>query len=240
MKRIISFLFILSGISIHAQQNYFNVPSSDITEKNKIFIQHQINIASDVIQNNTTFDLGLGNNYEIGLNVIGLNFEKQKITYSFFTSNIAPYSPFLMVNAQKKIALNEKFSLAAGIQQGISISSTKKNGGYYYLNSVFKNEAIGLKITSGIYYATDSFVGEGKRLYSKNGLGIHSGIEKSIIHKKVVFQSDFISGQHSLGELVIGGAYYLKKDLILSGGYQLPTFNSLSNKSLVFELTYNP
>ena len=39
MKRIISFLFILSGISIHAQQNYFNVPSSDITEKNKIFIQ---------------------------------------------------------------------------------------------------------------------------------------------------------------------------------------------------------
>lgn len=240
MKRIINVLFILSVISVNAQQSYFNVPSSDITEKNKIFIQHQINFTSNIIQNNTTFDLGLGNNYEIGINVIGINFEKQKNTYSYFTSSTSPYSPFLMINAQKKILFNKEFSLAAGIQQGISTCSTKKNGGYYYLNSVFKNESIGLKITLGTYYATNSFVGEGKRLYSENGLGIHSGIEKSIIHKKVVFQSDFISGQHSLGEIVIGGAYFITKNLILSGGYQLPTFNSISSKSTVFELTYNP
>jgi len=240
MKKIISHLFILSVISINAQQNYFNVPSSDITEKNKIFIQHQINIASDVIQNNTTFDLGLGDNYEIGINVLGINFENQRNTYSFFTTNTPPYAPFLMINAQKKVFLNEEFSLAAGIQQGISAGNVKKNGGYYYFNSVFKNESMGLKITFGTYYATNSFVGKGKRLYSENGLGIHSGIEKSIIHKKVVFQSDFISGQHSLGEIVIGGAYFLSKDLILSSGYQLPTFNSMSGKALVFELTYNP
>lgn len=239
-KIIITFLFILTSITTYAQQNYFNVPSSDITEKNKVFFQHQINISTDVIQNNTTFDFGLGNNYEIGINIIGLNFEKQKNAYSFVTSNVAPYSPFIMINAQKKIALNEKFSLAAGFQQGISTSTTKKTGGYYYINNVYKNETIGLKITSGIYYATNSFIGEGKRFYSNDGLGFHSGIEKSIIHRKIVFQSDFISGQHSLGELVIGGAYFLTKDLILSGGYQIPTFNSLANKAAVFELTYNP
>ena len=80
-KIIITFLFILTSITTYAQQNYFNVPSSDITEKNKVFFQHQINISTDVIQNNTTFDFGLGNNYEIGINIIGLNFENKKCIF---------------------------------------------------------------------------------------------------------------------------------------------------------------
>lgn len=53
--------FIYDGIlEIHAQQNFFNVVSSDITEKNKLFFQQQINMTKDELQSNTTMSRGLG------------------------------------------------------------------------------------------------------------------------------------------------------------------------------------
>jgi hypothetical protein len=55
-----------------SQQNLFNVPSADITGKNKIFFQQQFNFASLQGSSNTTLDYGLGDNLEVGINVFNV------------------------------------------------------------------------------------------------------------------------------------------------------------------------
>lgn len=98
----------------------------------------------------------------------------------------------------------------------------------------------GLKGVLGAYVATNSFFGAGDRLVANSPVGLQFGVEKQIIHDKLMFQADFISGQHALGEAVIGAAYKFTKHWILSAGYQVPTFGSSSVNCIVFELTYVP
>jgi hypothetical protein len=57
---------------------------------------------------------------------------------------------------------------------------------------------------------------------------------------KLFFQADFFTGQHNLGALIIGGAYYLTNRLIISSGYQIPNMHGSAYKACVIELTYNP
>ncbi len=69
-KLSLLFLWVIS-FKVCAQQNLFNVPSSEITIKKGVFFQQQLNI-SQIIQSNTNFCYGLGRNFEIGFNVVGL------------------------------------------------------------------------------------------------------------------------------------------------------------------------
>jgi hypothetical protein len=66
-------LILLSvSLSGFAQQNLFNVPSSEITQPGKVFVQQQFNFGG-VGTSNTTIDYGLGNNLEVGINVFNPN-----------------------------------------------------------------------------------------------------------------------------------------------------------------------
>jgi hypothetical protein len=47
------------------QQNLFNVPSGQITEYDSLFFQQQFNFSKKSGQNNSTFDCGIGNGFEI-------------------------------------------------------------------------------------------------------------------------------------------------------------------------------
>jgi len=235
---IITFLLFNT---VFAQQNFFNVASSDITEKNKIFFQQQLNVNNAMFQSNSTFDYGLGKNFEIGLNLLGVSFEKNELDHNYRlikNDQEIPYTPFLMINAQKRVDISEKFAFGLGVQQGITLTEKKFGGGYYFLNGILNDESLGLKCVMGLYYTSNSFVGKGKRLFNQEGVGIQAGLEKKIWKDKLLLQADFISGQHSLGELVMGGAYCLKPNFIVSAGYQIPTFNSISVNSFVFELTF--
>lgn len=237
-----SVLLLLFNLNF-AQQNFFNVASSDITSKNKVFFQQQLNVGKDMFQSNSTFDYGLGNNFEVGINLLGLSFEKNAIGNNYHmvkNDTEMPYSSFLLVNAQKKFELDETFALGIGMQEGLTLTEHKYGGGYYYFNGVFKDEKIGLKYILGLYYASNSFVGKGARLFNQEEIGLQTGIEKKIWKDKLLLQADFISGKHTLGEVVLGGAYCMTSSLIFSAGYQLPTFNSTSVDSFVFELTFVP
>ena len=104
MKQIfITLLYFLITITVFGQQNFFNVPSSNITEKNKIFFQQQINLYETNIASNSTLCYGLGRDYEIGLNILGVTYDKDK---KYFISNSKyeqPIYPSIGVNAQKKL-----------------------------------------------------------------------------------------------------------------------------------------
>jgi hypothetical protein len=70
MKKVLTLLLI--SFAGYSQQNFFNVPSSDITKAKHVFFQQQLNFICSGFQSSTTFCYGLGKNYEIGFNVIGV------------------------------------------------------------------------------------------------------------------------------------------------------------------------
>lgn len=237
-------LLLLLWANLPAQQNFFNVPSSDITPKKKLFFQQQFNLVKDDFVSNTTVDFGLGHNFEVGVNANGLLFNK----YDRLVENKAsePYGPFFCVNAQKRFQVNERWALGLGTQLGVLPDKPSTKGEYFYLNSVYDNEEIGLKLVSGLYSISDEFVGKESRsgLALSNpmlhNLGLQMGFEKKLLSDKLSLQADFISGKHALGEVVLGGAYFLTKHWVLSCGYQAPTFKSTSVRSAVLEITYVP
>ena len=232
--------FLLLSISALGQQNFFNVPSSDITPARKIFVQQQLNFIPNGVQSGTTFCYGVGKNTEIGFNVLGINYDYQQKFVANHTEQ--PYNPFFTLNAQRSFHLNEDFKLGLGGQAGFTQAG--QSGAYLYGNSVYHNEHSHTKFVSGLYYTTDNYFGPETRNVSESdalkSIGIQLGVEQNLWAEKLLFQADFISGKHSIGEVVIGGAYFVSKHWVLSAGIQIPTFNSQSQPASVFELTYVP
>ena len=114
MRNIIFKLLFLSSLVSYSQQNYINVPSSEATTKHKLFLQQQLNF-NEIIQSNTTLDFGLGKGFEIGANVLGLNFsDKNRSFIKNDTNDIDPYNPLVMLNGLKQfeISKNEKYAKA--------------------------------------------------------------------------------------------------------------------------------
>jgi hypothetical protein len=241
---LIIFQFIVA-FSSFAQQNFFNVPSSDLTQKHKLFFQQQFNFSQPVYQSNTTITFGLGHNLEVGVNVLGISFDPNNHLKQISSPNSLPYFPFGMINLQKKFPINNQWALALGSQIGVTLSKNIHPGNYYYFNSIYSSKNLGLKCVGGLYRASHSFFGPGTRNFETdlsfaNQFGLQLGIEKSIWKDRLYFQGDYISGKHTLGETVLGGCFYLTNHWILSGGYQIPNRNSSSVKAFVFEITYIP
>ncbi|MBN8671370.1 MAG: hypothetical protein ACK4EY_00895 [Flavipsychrobacter sp.] len=241
MRRIFAFIVLLMPSVSFGQQNLFNVPSSDITRKNGLFFQQQANLYKGGFQLNTTLSYGLGKQWEIGVNTLGVTYDNG-INQFVFDDTITPYAPIFAFNAQKKFVVNKNFSIGAGFQLGLN--TIDKGGAYCYVNGVYNVEKTGTKLIGGIYSSTDGMFGSETRNWITSGMlqyvGIQAGVEQNIWKEKLLFQADFISGKHNIGEVVVGGAYCVTQKWVVSAGYQIPTFNSKSVDALVFELTYVP
>jgi hypothetical protein len=243
-KGLLFFLFLTLSLSTWGQQNLFNVPSSDITQRKKPFFQQQFNIGEGFLQLNATFCYGLGKNTEIGFNIIGLNINEASSSPFFITNaNIqsSPAYPFYTINFQKSFVINDVFRIAVGTQTGISEGS--HFGTYDYSNLVTVLPNLKSKIITGVYYSNDSFLGPEDRTLLFDGVtpfGFQIGLEQPIIEDKLLFIAENISGLHNLGETTLGGAYYLSHHWILSVGFQFSNPGSKTAEALVIEFTYVP
>jgi hypothetical protein len=238
MNKKYFFLTILcfSCIKIFGQQNFFNVPSSEITEKNKVFFQEQINFYPSNISSNSTFCFGLGNDYEIGVNVLGITYDYNQKGFIANKKYEQPIYPTLGINMQKRIMKINRYSLAIGGQ--ILFPSELSNFEFYtYVN----NKLVIKKTTfvAGIYYGNDNYFGKVDRIYNNVlDFGFQFGFEYQIIKDKLFLQADFLTGNSPMSNLIVGGAYKLTKKLIFSSGYQLPNFKKTSSNGVIIELTF--
>ncbi len=227
-------LFLLFG-KVVAQQNFINVPSIEITQKNRLFFQQQINF-NELIQSNTTIDYGLGHNFEIGMNILGLNFnEKQKSFLNNDTNDRDPYNPLVLINALKRFELSDKIDLGIGTQLGINFDFDKKESeaGLIYANLSFKDLLIKeSRCVIGAYYNSKHYGGTGNRI------GAWIGTETPVT-KKVHFIAESVLGYNAISYTSLALVYYPKKWLPLTLGLQIP--NTKKNAySIVFELTLIP
>jgi hypothetical protein len=235
MKQLLLFLLLITSISVKAQQNFINVPSSEVTTKGKLFFQQQVNF-NEFIISNTTLDLGLGKGYEIGFNILGLSYDRK--TSHFFendTSDVEPFNPLVMINGIKQFNINHRLSMAIGAQVGVNFDSdkNKESAGLLYGNvryhDLFIKESV---FVAGTYYNSVHFGGEGNRV----GAWVVGEIP---ISHKLHFMAESIIGNNSLSYTSLGFVYYPIKRMPLTFGIQMP--NTQKNSySLVFELTIIP
>lgn len=229
-------LGFLFSSSLFAQQNFFNIPSGDVTPKNKVFFQQQVNV--------TTFSqyaakshlvYGLGKGWDIGFNALNMNFDFEK-TPVFRTSRppaqSTPFYPVGVFTAQKQWNLNKQWSINLGTQAGTNLSQSiqrKRFTHFTYALTQFR-PAAGIKLVGGLYNTDREMVGEG------NISGMILGAEIHLNHHWL-FMVDHISGNNKNGVSVIGFTYNVTPKFQLCAGWQIPNArNRAELQALVLEV----
>jgi hypothetical protein len=219
---------------IIAQQNFINVPSAEVTSKKKIFFQQQINI-SDNTQSNSTIDYGLGNSYEIGLNVLSVNFDNKYSILKNDSVKSEPYYPLVLLNGLKQFEINEKTSISIGAQLGYNFTNyiENNNASMAYINYRIKDLLIkNAAFVFGTFYNSLHYGGSGNRI------GFWAATEIPL-NNYLHAMAETIIGPSAISFSSIGLIYYPLKWMPLTFGIQVPNQIN-SNASFVFELTILP
>lgn len=234
MRSLVLFIFFI-GLKVFAQQNFINVPSSEVTKSKKLFFQQQINF-NELIQSNTTIDYGLGRGFEVGMNVLGLNFSKKRKSFlKNDTNDVDPYNPLVLINGLKQIKFTEKCSMAIGSQLGLNF---RKNRNTYEAALIYTNILVediflkGSKYVGGIYFNSRHYGGRGDRI----GGWIATELP---VYDKLHVMAESIYGNNALSYTSLGLIYYPKPYLPLTFGFQVPNVKR-NSYAIVFELTYVP
>lgn len=232
----ILFIFSYSYSYLCAQQNFINVPSSEVTEKHKIFFQQQLNF-NELVQSNSTLDFGLGNGFEIGANVLGLNFsDKNRSFIKNDTNDKDPYNPLVMLNGLKHFGISENISFSVGSQCGLNFRDNKRTtsaalvyGNFLIKNMVVKNSNLVL----GTYYNSLHY---GGRFGNRFGAWVGAEVPvKPYFH----IMAESVFGTNALCYTSVGIILYPVRWMPLTLGMQIP--NTKNNAySIVFELTIIP
>ncbi|WP_080237387.1 hypothetical protein [Spirosoma rigui] len=224
----------LTVYQVQAQQTYFNVPSSDIVEKHKVSVQQQVSFGES-FRSGTTVNYGLGREWEIGLNVYNLDYLPSERRFTLNDSTVQEaYGPLLLLNSQKAFDITKNIEVAIGGQGGMNLTprTTSRLVGYVYAHVAGSVHDEHYNWSMGVYTANSRYAGEGRRS------GYQAGFDAGIFYQKVHLLGDWISGQHSMGQLIVGVEVYALKHFPLSVGWQRA--NQDGAQALVLQLTYNP
>ena len=139
----------------------------------------------------------------------------------------------LTLNTQKIFELPHDFHVGIGGQAGWNLTPNK--GQHRFVHYVYANLNKSFvddhhKVTAGVYNGHVRYLGEGP------AVGFQAGFEAGIFYQKLHLLGDWISGQHEVGQLVLGLEVFLSKKLPLALGWQRQ--NQDGSSALVVQLTY--
>lgn len=240
MKRRIPWIafFCLLSLRPDAQQNLFNIPSGDITPRNKHFFQQQVNFNEPTrFSAKSHFAYGLGRDWELGVNLVNSYFnlrEKPTLALSspFNSAEPYPYYPLLLVTAQKRWKLGRWFFANLGTQAGTNLyrhigGKRPTHFSYGLLGAADPKHR--WKFLAGPYLTNWRFVGGGNRAGFLAGTEIH-------LSKRWLLMADHISGRHKNSVTVAGFTYNVKPGFQLCLGWQFPNSRSPEKPALVLEV----
>lgn len=224
MKKIIFvFLFFLNCHEALAQQTIFNVPSADITPKNKNFIQHESQFRAkdpDQFLNTTNYYArGIGHDIELDATLFNLA--------SPASNNV---SLGLGFKSSTKIQENNfsETRMIFGSQIPFSLQGNGVGYWVYGAPSVALRQS-GTRITAGISSGTKQIFGESVTCFI-------GGFEQRITNKLNLI-ADWYSGNHALGLMDAGFSYALPQEFVFYGGYQIPNSRKAGRNGFVVEIS---
>lgn len=226
LLRVFSFylaLLTLPSVS-WSQQTIFNVPSADITDKNRVYIQHEgqfrardpnrfysatnyatYGVGGNIELNATQFNLSSPASHNDSL---GLGF---KSAYNLKFVNNRDWKPKIIFGAMTAKSL---------IGNG--------TGGWIYSQGSMMIPYTSTRITGGVSSGSRQIFGEDTTC----ALG---AVEQKV-SSNLNLIADWYSGNHALGMLSAGFSYQFPEEVILFAGYQLPNSKKVGRNSLVFEI----
>jgi len=225
------FLIFLYGVlsSMHGQQTIFNVPTTDVLDKGKVYAELDASLKPTDGTLVTRFSsfvprivFGAGNRVEIGLNITGNIQPGPESTTLVPTIKWKPYQ-----------GKDKGWAFVVGDNVFIPVRNRSYNAGNYFYAEFSKTFDSGTRVTFGGYDFTRNVVA------TANRAGGQFGFEKPI-NKKVTFAADWFTGKHGAGYFTPGVIFKVGPKVTGYTGYSIGNQNlSNGNHFFLLELGYN-
>lgn len=227
---IFAFIFsLLLGAQSAAQQTIFNVPTSDVLDRGKVYVELDAAFKLDRTDDFGRFSsfvprvvVGAGGNVEVGLNVTG------NIQPGADSTTLVPTVKWKFYESEKK-----DLALFGGTNFYIPVRNRAYNiGSYSYLAGA---KTIGkTRLTAGAFVAS-------KNVFAPNAVraGGQFGIEQTL-NSKVTLAADWITGRHANGYFTPGVIYKPHPKVTTYWSYSIGNDRAAAgNNFFLFELGYN-
>ncbi|MBK9526800.1 MAG: hypothetical protein IPO41_00355 [Acidobacteria bacterium] len=218
-----------SAISTCAQQTIFNVPTTDVLDRGKVYVELDAAFKLDDRASFNRFSsfvprvvVGVGGNVEVGLNVTG------NVQPGADSTTIVPTVKWKFYQSDKKDT-----ALIAGTNFYLPVRNRSYRAGSYSYLAVSKtiNKT---RLTGGGYIAT-------KNVFASNAVrgGGQFGIEQTM-NSKLTFAADWITGKHASGYFTPGVIYKPHPKVTSYFSYSIGNTRVRDgNHYFLFELGYN-
>lgn len=221
---------LLAPAALHGQQTIFNVPSADVLDKGKVYVELDASLKPTDGARVAKFSsfvprivVGVGGRVEVGLNITG---------------NIQPGpDATTLVTAIKYKAYDggdNGWAVLLGDNVFIPVRNRFYNIGNYVYAEASKTFSTKTRVTFGGYHFSDGVVAEGAQR-----AGGQFGFEQAI-SSRFGLAADWSTGQHSAGYFTPGVIFKPHSSVTGYAGYSLGNSNlSSGNHFFLLELGYN-
>lgn len=222
---------LLCGVccTVHAQQTIFNVPTTDVLDRGKVYAELDVTFKptdSAAVKRFSSFVprvvFGAGRGIEFGLNVTG------NIQPGADTTTLVPaikWKPY-----QDK---NNGIAIAVGDHLFFPARNRSYNAGNYVYAEISKTFKGGTRVTAGGYDFTRNVVA------TANRAGGQFGFEHPL-NEKVILAADWFTGKHAAGYFTPGLVFKVGPKVTGYAGYSIGNQNpSKGNHFFLLEVGYN-
>jgi len=226
---LVSVFLFIPAASVHAQQTIFNVPSTDVLGKGKVYAELDASLkpteGADVARFSSFVPrivTGVGSNIEFGLNVTG------NIQPGADATTLVPtikWKPF-----QGK---DNGWAIVLGNHLFIPVRKRAYDAANYFYAESSKTFKNGTRITFGGYDFTENAVA------GANRAGGQFGFEQPL-NRMITFAADWFTGKHAAGYFTPGIIFKAGPRVTGYAGYSIGNQNvSGGNHFFLLELGYN-
>jgi hypothetical protein len=226
------FVLVMTALSItgHAQQTVFNVPTTDVLDKGKVYFELDISAKpndSTALNKFSSFVprlvVGAGGKVEVGVNILG------NIQPGPDSTTIAPAVKWKVYDGG-----DNGWAMVVGDNLYFPVRHKGYNAGTYAYTTIQKTFNKSTRVGFGGYFFSKNVVAA-----NANRAGGQFTFEQPIT-KKLNFNADYFTGKMANGYLTLGAAYKLTNKLTGVAAYSIGNANaSHGNHFLYFELGYN-
>jgi hypothetical protein len=214
--------------NLHAQQTIFNVPSTDVLDRGKIYTELDASFKPGNAALNKRFSsfvprivFGAGGHVELGLNFTG------NVQPGADTTTLVPAIKWKPYQGE-----NNGVAIVVGNHLYLPVRNRAYNAGNYIYAEISKTFKIGTRLTAGGYDFTRNVVA------AANRAGGQFGFEHPV-SKKVTIAADWFSGKHSSGYFTPGASFKVGQRFTGYAGYSIGNQNlSQGNHFFLLEAGY--
>jgi hypothetical protein len=226
------FVLLITALTIkgQAQQTVFNVPTTDVLDKDKVYFELDISAKpndSTALNKFSSFVprlvVGVGGKVEVGVNILG------NVQPGPDSTTIAPAVKWKVYDGG-----DNGWAMVLGDNLYFPFRNKGYNAGMYAYTTVQKT------------FNKNTRVGFGGYFFSKNVVAPNANLSggqftfEQPITKKLNWNADWFTGKHANGYFTTGAAYKLTNKLTGVAAYSIGNANaSNGNHFFYFELGYN-